>query len=336
MRTLTLRELNRSLLARQLLLGRRRLPVVRAVGRLVALQAQYAPSPYLALWSRVDGFRKEQLTRALVNGTVIKGGVMRGTLHVVTRDLFPSIVAAHIESQRGRVKGLGTDPRWLAEQWPDEPSEEAHALAGRLLGTDDRWTIAFTLRAMPWLRTAPIGEWPHNKPSPSVLWRESLATPEDGARRVVRDYLAAYGPASRDDVEQFTGFRRGQIDPALESTRTFGDEHGLVLHDIARAPLPDAATRAPVRFLPAFDSIILAHRDRSRILPDAYLDTVLRRKNATTLATFTVDGFIAGAWKIEQTRGRWKLRIDPLEPLPQTVREEVEREGERLEAFYNS
>jgi DNA glycosylase AlkZ-like len=335
-RTLTLGELNRALLARQMLLERRRLPVVRAVGRLVALQAQYSPSPYVALWSRVRGFRKEQLTRALVTGTVVKGSVMRGTLHVVTRDLFPSIVAAHIESQRGRLKKIGTDPERVAQQWPDEPVADPYPLAGRLLGTDDRWTIAFTLRAMPWLRTAPIGEWPHNKPSPNVLWREPLAPPDEGAQRVVRDYLAAYGPASRDDVEQFTSFRRGQIDPALDGTRRFEDERGRVLHDVARAPLPDASIAAPVRFLPSFDSIILAHRDRSRILPDPYLNTVLRRKNATTLATFTVDGFIAGAWKIERIRGRWKLRIEPFEPLPQRVRDEVEREGERLTAFYES
>lgn len=335
-RVLTLRELNRALLARQMLDGRRRVPVAKAVGRLVAMQAQYAPSPYVALWARLTGFRKEQLTRALRNGTVIKSGVMRGTLHVVTRELYPYIQAAHIEAQRGRATGLGTDPERLAERWPDEPPEDPRALAGRLLGTDDRWTIAFTLRAMPWVRTAPLGEWPHNKPSPSVLWREPLAPPEEGAARVVRGYLSAYGPASREDVEQFTGFRRRQIDPALDRTRIFEDEQGRVLHDAPRAPLPDARTEAPVRFLPAFDSVILAHRDRARILPAAYLDTVLRRKNATTLATFTVDGFIAGSWKIDKARGRWKLWTEPFEPLPRRVREEVEREGERLVAFYES
>ena len=338
MRTLTLRELNRALLARQMLLERRRLPVVRAVGRLVALQAQYAPSPYVALWSRLEGFRKEQLTRALADGRVLKAGVMRATLHVVTRELYPYIEAAHIESQRGRIEGIGTDPAALAAAWPDRPltAAEAHAFAGEQLGTDDRWTIAFTLRAMPWVRTAPLGEWPHTKPSPDALWREPLATSEEGAARVVRDYLAAYGPAAREDVEQFTGYRRRQTDSALERMRTCEDEQARVLYDVPRAPLADAAIPAPVRFLPPYDSIILAHRDRSRILPDAHLDTVLRRKNATTLATFTVDGFIAGAWRMERTRDRWKLQVDPFEPLPRRVREEVDREGERLVAFYES
>jgi hypothetical protein len=335
-RTLTLRELNRTLLARQMLLERRRVSVLSAVGRLVALQAQYSPSPYVALWSRVAGFRKEQLTRALVDGSAIKAGVMRGTLHVVTRELYPFIEAAHIEAQRGRVKGIGTDPVALAERWPDAPVDDPYAFAGRLLGTDDRWTIAFTLRAMPWVRLPPAGDWPYTKPTPAVLWREPLATPEEGAARVVRDYLAAYGPASREDIDQFTSYRVRQIAPALEGMRTFEAEDGRTLYDVPRGVLSVEKTKAPVRFLPAFDSIILAHRDRSRILPDAYRETVLRPKNTVTRATFTVDGFIGGAWKVEKQHGRWKLQLDPFGPLPKRVREAVDREGEALVAFYDS
>lgn len=337
MRTLSAGELNRTLLRRQLLLRRVRLPVGRAVGRLVALQAQYAPSPYLALWARVEGFRKDALTNALIGGTVVKAGVMRGTLHVVTRELYPYLEAAHIESQSGRIRGLGIDLAELTGAWPDKPLDPAaaRALGGRLLGTDDRWTVEFALRAMPFIRTAPIGTWPHNTPSPSVLWREPLAPPQAGAARVVRDYLAAYGPALRQDVEQFTGFRLGQIDPALEGLRTFADEQGRVLFDVPRAPLAAAGIPAPVRFLPPFDSVILAHRDRGRILPDAYRDTVIRKKNGTMLPSFTVDGLIAGSWRPEETRGRFVVRCEPFEPLPLRVRREVESEAERLAAFYS-
>jgi hypothetical protein len=335
-RTLSLRELNRTLLLRQLLLERRRMSVHRAVARLVALQAQYPPSPYVALWARVAGFRKEQLTRALVDRSIVKAGVMRGTLHVVTRELYPFIESAHIESQRGRVAGLGTDPAALAAAWPDEPVDDPHALAARLLGTDDRWTIAFTLRAMPWMRTAPLGEWPHTKPSPSVLWREPLASSEDGAARVVRDYLAGYGPAAREDLEQFTFFKVRQLAPALAGLRTFADERGRTLYDLPRAPLAPASMRAPVRFLPAFDSIILAHRDRSRILPDDYRGIVFRSKNATTLATFTVDGLIAGSWRAERNRGVWRIAVEAFAPLPAWARREVEAERDALERFYNS
>ena len=140
----------------------------------------------------------------------------------------------------------------------------------------------------------------------------------------------------RRDVEQFTGFRLGQIDPALEGLRTFADEEGRVLYDLARAPLAAADVPAPVRFLPPFDSVILAHRERTRILPDRYRDTVIRKKNGTMLPTFTVDGLIAGSWRAERVRGRFVVVPEPFEPLPSRVRREVEEEAERLAAFYAS
>jgi Winged helix DNA-binding domain len=302
------------------------------------LQAQYAPSPYVALWTRVEGFRKRALTDALIDGSVVKAGVMRGTLHVVTRDLYPLLEAAHIESQSGRIRGLGVDLAALAAAWPDEPigAVEARALGARVFGTGDRWTVEFALRALPFVRTAPVGGWPHNPPSPSVLWREPLPSAEAGAARVVHDYLAAFGPALRQDVEQFTGFRLGQIDPALAGLATFADEEGRALYDLPRAPLAAADVPAPVRFLPPFDSVILAHRDRTRILPDAYRDTVIRKKNATMLPTFTVDGLIAGSWRVERLGGRFTVLVEPFEPLPLRIRREVESEALRLAAFYAS
>jgi hypothetical protein len=331
-RAVTLRELNRTLLDRQLLLARRRVGLVRAVERLVALQAQYAPSPYVALWSRVEGFRKERLTRGLRDGSIVKAGTFRTTLHVMSGRDFPVHAAAYIESQRGRADGLGVDLEALRRAVPDGPvtNAELFELGYRIFETDDRWTVAFAYRALPFLRTAPVGPWPHTKPSPMLLWREPLPDAAESSFRVVRRYLAGYGPASRDDVVQLTGFKLSQVDPALEGLRTFVDEAGVTLYDVPRARIVDGSTAAPLRFLPAFDSIILAHRDRSRIVPPEYLDVVFNRKNATTKNTFTVDGFVAGAWRIE----KGKLVVDPFAPLPLRVRREVDEEGARLAAFY--
>ena len=331
---MNLRELNRTLLARQLLLERRRISVVQAVTRLIGLQAQYAPSPYVALWSRIDGFRKEQLTRALERGTVVKATSLRTTLHVMSGAEFPFLAAAYAESERGRTEGLGVDVDSLRAAVPDEPitAAEFFELGHRVLQTDDRWTVAFAARALPFVRTAPVGRWPHTKPSPAVLWREPLPDAGESALRVVRRYLAAYGPATREDVAQFTSFKLGQIDPALAGLPTSVDEQGRRLFDVPRGRRTAADEAAPIRFLPAFDSIILAHRDRSRIVPPEYLEAVFNKRNATTKNTFLVDGFVAGAWRIDGKR----LTVEPFSPLPRKVRSEVDAEGERLLRFYLS
>ncbi len=329
---MTLRELNRTLLLRQLLLERRRISPLRVVTKLVALQAQYAPSPYVAIWSRSEGFRKEQLTRALTAGSIVKAGSLRTTLHVMSAAEFPYLASAYVESQRGRTERLGVDVEVLRAAVPDEPitSAELFELGYRVLGTADRWTVAFASRALPFVRAAPLGAWPHTKPPPYALWREPLPEPRESAIRVVRQYLAAYGPATRDDVAQYTSFKVRQIDPALEGLPTLTDDEGRMLYDVRGAPRAAGDVAAPIRFLPAFDSIILAHRDRSRIVPNEYVDAVFNKRNATTKNTFTVDGFVAGAWRVE----RRKLVLEPFAPLPQRVRQEVDAEGERLLAWY--
>jgi len=205
-----------------------------------------------------------------------------------------------------------------------------------VLGIDDPWTIAFTLRAIPMVRLPPVGPWPHHRPSPELVWREPLPPPHDAAAFVVARYLTAFGPAAREDVEHFTAFRIRQIAPALKGARTFADERGRVLYDATRAPLPAADTRAPVRFLPPYDSIILGHRDRSRIVPDEYVDRVYRKANTTTLPTFTVDGFVAGTWRVERKLDTATITLEPFAPLPRAKRGEIEGEGERLVRWMES
>jgi hypothetical protein len=334
-RTLTRAELNRTLLARQLLDDRRLVSPAEAVTRLVALQAQYAPSPYIALWTRLRNLSKSQVTGAFVRGSLVKATSFRTTLHVMSRAEFPFIAAGYVESQRGRTEGLGVDIESLRASIPDSPltSAELNELAHRVLGTDDVWTVAFAWRAIPFVRLAPVGPWPHTKPPPVRRWLEPLPDAMEASRRVVRAYLAAYGPATREDIAQFTDFRLRQIDPGLEGMRTFEDEAGRTLYDVPRARIASADASTPVRFLPAFDSMLLAHRDRSRIVADEHLDAVYNRKNATMKNTFTVRGHVAGTWRVERQRGRLAIVLDAFDPLPVRARGEVERERERLLAF---
>jgi hypothetical protein len=165
------------------------------------------------------------------------------------------------------------------------------------------------------------------------LWPDPLPPVEEGTLHFVRRTLAAFGPMTLDDVRHFTYLSRAQVTPALERMRPLEDEEGRVLYDVPRAPFAPAETNVPLRFLPTFDSAILAHRDRRRIIPLEYHETVIRRVNATTLAPVLVNGFVAGHWRIERKRDAAALTVELFEPVPRPTRVEIEREGEQLVRF---
>jgi hypothetical protein len=121
-----------------------------------------------------------------------------------------------------------------------------------------------------------------------------------------------------------------EIALALErlELRRFRDEQGRELLDVPRAPLPEPGTRAPVRFLPKWDNLLLAFADRARVLPDPYRRLVIKQ-NGDVAQTFLVDGFVAGTWRAEDGR----VVVEPLAPIPAAARREVAEEAERLEAF---
>jgi hypothetical protein len=115
---------------------------------------------------------------------------------------------------------------------------------------------------------------------------------------------------------------------ALEPLRRFRSEDGRELIDLPRAPLPAADVEAPVRFLPRWDSVLLAHADRRRVLPEAYRKAVIQR-NGDVRQTFLVDGLVAGTWRLERPR----VVPEPFEPLPLAARRDVEAEAARLGAW---
>jgi len=350
-RVLTVRELNRALLARQLLLRRARLGVPRAIERLGALQAQWPPSPYVALWSRLDGFRREQLMRAAESRRVVKATLMRTTLHLVSADDYLAYAGvflrrriAQIEAQLAK-HSFDEDADEVARQLAvhvDEPRSrpELLDLLGRpRLVVDDRmpWLVWHLLTAKAGLVHAPS----------SVVWRKHTSggkhvsgaswlgrPPADGpaaAARLLTRYLAAFGPASRSDAAQWTGLPVSELEGALGSLtlRTFRDEQGRRLLDVPRAPLPDPTTEAPPRFLPMWDSALLAHADRARILCEDYRKLVIRN-NGDVQPTFLVDGFVAGTWSLEDDR----VVLAPFAPLRRDVRRALEAEGRALARFH--
>jgi len=337
-RVLSRRDLNRALLARQSLLERRRLPLPRAVEQMGCVQAQYAPSTYIGLWSRLEGLERNAVTRALERGTLVQATLMRATIHVVSRaDYWPLQIAIR-EEQRA----------WLRRvQKPDE--RQIRSVARRLrrlladgprtqreIADSGLWLPGVGLWA-PLVRVPPSGTWERRRADLYVLAEDWLG-PEPGlseteARvRLVRRYLGAFGPAPKTDIANWAGMRVGSLAEALErlELRRFVDENGGELLDLPRAPLPSAETPAPVRFLPTWDATLLVHARRTGILAEEHRKRIFHIRNPQSDRTFLVDGKVAGIWRYEDGR----VKLEPFGRLPRGARAELEAEGELLAAFH--
>ena len=340
-RVLTLRELNRATLARQSLLERRRLSPKAVIEHLVGMQAQWPPAPYIGIWTRTTSFRPSSLERLLASGEVVKAAVMRQTLHLVTPRDYALARSAMSEMnfpwETSQAKSHAPSVRSLAADGPVTAAEgiahieREHGLAG--LPGRRAWRAA---RASAHLLH-------HHE---TALWRArpegrfvALAEPEthdptEARAELVRRYLAAFGPATRKDIVQWSMMHVPMIQRALdrlEPLRRFRDEQGRELLDVARAPFPDPETPAPVRFLPKWDNVLLAWTDRTRILPEQNRKTVIG-VNGDVAQTFLVDGFVAGTWRVVDGR----VVAEPFARLQRAVRSEVEDEARRLEAFLAS
>jgi len=353
-RVLTLRELNRTLLARQLLLRRARLPLPKAIERVGALQAQWPPSPYIALWSRLEGFRRDHLLRAIERRRVVKATLMRTTLHHVSaRDYLAYAglihrvrtasvareLAKHPVDSEADIDALVRDLVRHASERPRSRPELLELLGQPKLELAERrpWLVWHLLASRAGLLHGPSSSaWRRNTAGgrfvPATIWLGAAG--EDGdaaAAHLLRRYLAAFGPATRADAAQWTGLPVAALEPAFERLplRRFRDEAGRELLDLQRAPLASAEIEAPPRFLPMWDSSLLAHADRVRILPEPYRKTVIK-KNGDVLQAFLVDGFVAGTWAIEDGR----VELEPFERLPPSTTRDLEAEGRALAEFH--
>jgi hypothetical protein len=337
-RVLTLRELNRATLARQLLLERERMRPAAVIERLVGMQAQWPPAPYVGIWTRTEGFRPGALERELKRGAVLKATVMRQTLHLVTRRDYALLRAALSETnypeQTEVAKRLAPSVRALTEAGPVTSAEalafleREHGLAG--LEARRAWR-ASRVRAHV-LHHHETALWTGRPEGRFVAAPEPEPhVPVEARAEMLRRYLLAFGPATRQDVRAWAMMRMTEIRPALELAeplRRFRDERGRELLDVEGAPLPDGGTPAPVRFLPKWDNVLLAFADRTRVLPEQHRKTVIRM-NGDVAQTFLVDGVVAGTWRVEDGR----VVPEPFAPLSRSVRREVEDEAGRLESF---
>ncbi|MEP6813368.1 MAG: winged helix DNA-binding domain-containing protein [Actinomycetota bacterium] len=341
-RVLTLKELNRATLARQLLLERKKIGVLPAIERLAGLQAQWPPSPYVGLWSRIAGFKRESLERAVRSGEVVKPTVMRGTLHLVTTRDYPvfwfalrDMAAWYDETHLAHAEKAMRSLRKLADAGPVTHNEALEHLREHY-GHEDlegRRVFRALRRHAHLLHTPDSALWTSRPLGVFVRHPEPKPMAVEAARlELVRRYLGAFGPSTRADIADWSGLRVSDFATALdalEPLRRFRDENGRELLDVQRAPLPAADTPVPVRFLPKWDNTLLAHADRRRVLPEELRKTVIG-KNGDVTQTFLVDGIVAGSWNADK---KGKVTIAPFAPLPRVARRAVEDEAARLEAW---
>jgi len=353
---LTLRELSRATLARQMLLERAAVPVVTAVERLGALQAQWAPSPYIALWSRLEGFKRESLWSAIEKKhTVVRARLMRGTLHLVSARDFYAYAVATQDLQRGawnRLQvGRGVDPQAVAKlaiafaREPRAKEDVVAHLTERLgsFGGPYKWLIWRFVSAHADLVSAPPGgHWRYGgTDAPYVAARHWIGPgtrppEEDAIERLIRRYLGAFGPARLADIARFAGQVPPRIRPVLQrlapSLRRFADPEGRDLFDLPRAPRPPAETQAPLRFLPRYDELLIGYEHRDRVIAAKHRGAVYA-KNAIIEAVFLVDGMAAGTWGLATTNTDAVVRIRPFGTLSRPDRTAATVEGERLARF---
>jgi hypothetical protein len=308
------------------------------------LQAQYAPSMYIGLWSRVEGFERDALTRALERRSVVQGTLMRQTIHLVSkRDYWPLAVA--IRDARLESWGKPKPHRAVARRMPAAAQRTSKALRASsplprselhdLLGRDSFVTNGMNV----WLdlvRVPPSGTWERRRADLFALAEDWVgpedASYEDGVELLIRRYLGGYGPATLGDLADWAGMPPKELAPALErlKLRRFRSEDGKELLDLPRAPLPDPDTPAPPRFLPLWDATLLVHARRTGILPEEHRSKIFNVKTPQSVATFLVDGQVAGTWRYEKGR----VRLEPFGRLPASARKELGREAEGLAELF--
>jgi hypothetical protein len=338
------RELNRATLARQLLLQRDRLAVADAVDRLGGLQAQEPKPPFVALWSRLEAFEREELHSALHKGDVVRAMLMRATLHLVSakqyaalRPVLDDVMARAMSGAlKGRDEGLDLDKvlpaaKELLKKAPLTFNELRAELSEQFPKVDER-ALGYAVRTQLPLAMVPSDDaWAFPRDARFALPGVKLGKPD--LEQLVLFYLAAFGPATAADAQRWSGVQG--LKPVFEGLReqlvtfTAGRRE---LFDLPDAPRPDADTDAPPRFLPDFDSLVLAHDDRTRIIADEHKPKIAS-KNLRIPAMVLWDGFAAGTWRIERKRGVASLSVTPFAKLPRGAAKAMEPEALALLAF---
>ena len=351
-RLLTLRELNRATLARQMLLHRRKLSALDAIEHLVGMQAQAPAPPYVGLWTRLEGFHHDELSRLILDRQAVRVALMRNTIHLVSardcltlRPLVQHVVERNLytsHTHRASIEGVDIEElvatgRALIEERP-RTAKELGGLLQELWPDRDPTFLARAIRHLvPLVQVPPRGLWGKSGQAAHTTaetWLGRDLDPDSSLDALIFRYLGAFGPAGVKDVQTWSGLTglRDVVERLRPRLGTFRDERGKELFDLPDAPRPGPDIPAPPRFLPEFDNLVLSHADRTRVMSDDYRKVIASR-NGMVPATVLIDGFVRGTWKTKQTSGKATLEISPFGKFSKQDRDSLAEEGERLVRF---
>lgn len=344
-------ELNRATLARQWLLRREAATPGDAIAHLVGLQAQEARPPFIGLWSRLASFRREYLIDLLLNREVVRATALRATLHLMTAGDFLAL--------RGTFQPMLTEAmRAVLRQRCEDLDIPGAVETARAFFTggdftfddlrdhfrtqnpdSDERAMAYAVRThLPLVQAPDSSAWGFPGSAKFAPAEDWLGRPIDQSERkeeLARRYLAAFGPASATDIQAWSGVKgfSSILKEMRDELVVFKDERGRELFDLPDSPRPSPDVPAPARFLPDYDNLLLlAYSDRSRIIADEHRKQVVTA-NLRVLATFLVEGFVAGTWKIERKKTKATLILTPFAPLSAGAHDDLAGEGEKLLAF---
>jgi Winged helix DNA-binding domain len=340
---LSQRGLNRATLGRQYLLERAPVQAIDAIEHLAGMQSQAPLAPYLGLWTRLQDFAPDELSALTEQRQAVRLHLMRNTVHLVSardcldwRALFYPLHAADFGAhfRRGMNKvdldALLQQAKQLLEEQPRTRTELGSLLAEHWPDADPGALAYAATHHIALCQVPPRGIWGKNGPAAwapveSQLGARLRSVPVDA---LVLRYLGAFGPASVADIQLWSGLTRLREVTERLALRTFRGEAGQLLYDLPDAPRPSEDMPAPPRFLPAYDNLLLSHKDRTRLIP-GNRSVPLPPGNGATAGTFLVDGMWQGTW---QTRDQ-TLRLQPFTKLRRTDRDALLTEAAQLSAF---
>jgi hypothetical protein len=353
------RALNRALLARQHLLFRQPGSALDMVRHLCGLQAQAPFPPYYGLLARLDGFRPEDLAGLLVDRRVVRIALMRGTIHLVTaedalawRPLVQPVLDRGLATNFGpRLAGADLDR--VAAQGRELTSREPLTFAELGAALTATWpgnpadALAQAVRArIPLVQVPPRAVWGQSglaRHTPADVWlgrpeTEPPTEPQTGPRRLqavtalVERYLAAFGPATVQDVQAWSGLTRLRevVEPMRDRLRVFADQDGRELFDLMDGPRPGPDVPAPVRLVAEYDNLILSHDDRTRIMAADDRQQLFKQLNSFP-GSVLLDGFVAGCWRVKRTKGTATMTVELFRPpVPARDRDAIVAEAGRV------